>query len=114
VEFLVLGAFGHFVQSHWDSDWDIVVGLGIALFATDALALRVFQESLLTETPADTLQGTNLVGFGVRAVRFAGGSALTVFGIGTALFNRERRDGDSEPEGANAEEQSESKARVHR
>lgn len=94
-EFLIFWALRRSIQSHWDGHGDIVVGLGIAIFTSDAFTLGVFQVSLFTETAADTLEGTNLVWFRVRAVRNAGGSALPIFGIDTALFNRERRDGDS-------------------
>lgn len=95
VEFLIFWALRRSIQSHWDGHGDIVVGLGIAFFTSDAFTVRVFQVSLFTETPDDTLEGTNFVWFRVRAVRNAGGSALPEFGIDTAFFNRERRDGDS-------------------
>lgn len=114
VEFLVLWALSGWSTHHRDGDGNIVVSLGIALFRADTLAVSVFQVSLFTETPADTLQGTEFVWLRVRAVRYTGGSAGAIFGIGTALLNGERRDGDSEPEGANAEKESEGKARVHR
>jgi hypothetical protein len=114
VEFLALWALSGWDTHHRDGDGNIVVSLGIALFRADALAVSVFQVSLFTETPADTLQGTDFVLLRVRAVRYTGGSAGAIFGIGTALLNGERRDGDSEAEGANAEKESESKARVHR
>jgi hypothetical protein len=114
VEFLVLWALSGWSTHHRDGNGNIVVGLSIALFRADALAVSVFQVSLFTETPADTLQGTDFVLLRVRAVRYTGGSAGAIFGIGTALLNGERRDGDSEPKGANAEKESESKARVHR
>jgi hypothetical protein len=114
VEFLVVGALGIVVHGHWDGNGDIVVGLGFTIFNSDAFTISIFQVSFLTETAADTLEGTNRVWFGVGAVRNAGRSTLLVFGIGTAFFNWKSRDGDSEPESTNAEQQRESKARVHR
>lgn len=117
VEFFVRRAFRDLRHAHGHGHGNIVVGLGIALFRAHAFTVGVLQVSGFTETPADTLEGTDVIGLRVRAVRNAGGSACQVFGIRTALsrlIDGERRDGDSEPEGTNAEQQRESKARVHR
>jgi hypothetical protein len=100
-------------QSGWFLHWDFRVGRGIAILRTHALALGVLQESLVTETAHDALERTNLGRFRVGAIRNACGSALGELGIRAALVGKSR-DGNSEPEGANAEQQRESKARVHR
>jgi len=109
VEFLVGWALGD-DDVFWHGNGEFVVGFGITLFRTHAFTVGVFQESFLTETPYDALEGTNLVWLRVGAVWNAGGTTSAVFGIGSAF----RRDGESKPEGANAEQQRESKARIHR
>jgi len=97
----------------WFLHGDSWVSRCLALFWTYAFALGVLQISCRTETAADTLEGTNFGQLGIGAVRYTSGSTSEVLSIGTAL-RWERRDGDSEPEGANAEQQTESKAKGHR
>jgi len=90
-------------------------GLCIAVFRTHTFAVGIFQVSGLTETSRDALEGTEFGFFRFGTVRYTSGSAFQEFFIWTAFsFHRERRDGSSEPEGANAEQQRESKASVHR
>jgi hypothetical protein len=108
LEFFIVGAL-----RDNDSLRDFV-GSGLAFMRAHAFTLSVFQESLLTETPDDALEGTNFGRFRISTIRYAGGSAREELGVRAAFLFGKSRDGDSEPEGANAEQQRESKARVHR
>lgn len=114
LEFFVVRARGE-AGSRRDLLVDFWVGLTIALVRLDTLALRVLQESLLTETPDDTLEGTGRAGVGIGAGWSAGRTALKILSVGTASFIHWKSwDSDSEADGGEAKEQSESKARVHR
>jgi hypothetical protein len=86
---------------------------GLALFGEHAFALLVFQVSLLTETADHALQGADLGRHWVGTIWDTSRSAGEELGVGTAFFGKSRG-GDSERKGANAEQQRESKARVHR
>jgi hypothetical protein len=88
---------------------------GLAFFHAYTFTFGVLQESLVTETTDDALEGTESWLLGVSAIWYAGGSTSQKFGIGTAfLFGGKSRCGDSEPEGTNAEQQHVSKAKGHR
>jgi hypothetical protein len=83
---------------------DFVV-TGLAFFHAYAFTFGVFQESLVTETTDDALEGTKGGLLGVGTIWYAGGSASQKFGIGTAFFiDGKSRCGDSEPEGTNGQQ----------
>lgn len=91
------------------------MGWGLAVLRSHTFALGVLHEAFLAETAHDALVGTQRGGFRVGTIWDAGGSAVGETGISTAfLIYWKSRDGNSEPEGTNAEQQRESKARVHR
>jgi hypothetical protein len=113
LEFFIVGALRE-LTVRWELHGDVMVGLGVAFLRAHAFTVGVFQESLLTETPHDALIGANFVRCRMGAIRYASGSAGHELCVFTAFLIRKSRDGDSEPEGANAEQQRESKARVHR
>jgi len=113
VEFLVVGAFREGV-GHGELHGDFVVGSGIAFVREHAFTLGVLQVSLRTETTDDALKGTHFVFFRMGAIRDASGSAGLEFHIRTALGFGKSRGGDSSANGANAEQQHESKAKGHR
>jgi hypothetical protein len=79
---------------------------------THAFAVEVLQESLLTEAAGHTQLGTDLGHLGAGASWRTDGSTVVEFRVGAAL--RSRWFSDSEPEGANCEQQRESKAKGHR
>jgi len=87
----------------------------IAIAFGNAFAFGVLQEPFLTETAHDALHGTHIRFFRISAGRDAGRAANAELGIGAAsLVYWEGRDGHSEPEGTNAEQQHESRAKGHR
>jgi len=79
-----------------------------------AFTLGILQETFLTETADDALHHAWSSESRICAIWYARGAAMGEFGIGAAFLFRKSRDGNSEPEGGNAEQQRESKARVHR
>jgi hypothetical protein len=117
VEFLVGWAFRD-VVGQGELHGDFVVGSGIAFVREHAFALSVLQVSFLTETADDALKGTHFGFFRMGAVGDAGGSAGSEFLVQTALGvfrgHGKSRSGDSSANGANAEQQNESKAKGHR
>lgn len=117
VEFLVGWARRDFV-GQGELHGDFVVGSGIAFVREHAFALSVLQVSLLTETADDALKGTPFGLFRISAIRDAGGSTGTEFLVHAALGvfrgHGKSRCGDSGANGANAEQQRESKAKGHR
>lgn len=86
---------------------------GLAFFREHAFAHVVFQVSLLTETADHALQGAEWARHWVGTIWDTSRSTGEEFGVGTAFFGKSRG-GDSERKSANAEQQRESKARVHR
>lgn len=83
---------------------DIVV-TGLAFFHANTFTFGVLQESLVTETTDDALEGTKGWWFGFGTIWYASGSASQKFGIGTAFFiDGKSRGGDSEAEGANSQQ----------
>lgn len=108
LEFFIVGALGNF-EVHGG-----FLGSGLAFMRAHAFTLGVLQESLFTETADDALEGTNCGFFRMGASWCACGTACLENGMSAAFLFWKSRDGDSEPEGANAEQQRESKARVHR
>jgi hypothetical protein len=108
IEFFIIGTLWN------DECLGEFLGSGLAFVRAHAFALGVLQESLLTETADDALEGTHFGRFRIGTIRYTGGSTGLENGIGTAFFFRKSRGGDSERKGANAEQQRESKARVHR
>jgi hypothetical protein len=98
LEFFVVGALGDF-EFHGG-----FLGSGLAFLRAHAFTLGVLQESLLTETVHDALEGTEFGWFRIGAIRHAGGAACQENGISAAFLFWKSRDGDSEPEGANAEQ----------
>jgi len=88
---------------------------GVAFLRSHAFSIGVLQESFLTEAADHTLESTHFRWFGIGAIRYACGSAIEKFGVGAAsLINWKSRFGDSEPEGANGEQQHGNKAKGHR
>jgi hypothetical protein len=98
LEFFVVGALGDF-EFHGG-----FLGSGLAFLRAHAFTLGVLQESLLAETVHDALEGTEFGWFRIGAIRHAGGAACQENGISAAFLFWKSRDGDSEPEGANAEQ----------
>jgi len=98
LEFFVVGALRDF-EFHGG-----LLGSGLAFLRAHAFTLGVLQESLLTETVHDALEGTEFGWFRIGAIRHAGGAACQENGISAAFLFWKSRDGDSEPEGANAEQ----------
>ena len=98
LEFFVVGALGDF-EFHGG-----LLGSGLAFLRAHAFTLGVLQESLLAETVHDALEGTEFGWFRIGAIRHAGGAACQENGISAAFLFWKSRDGDSEPEGANAEQ----------
>jgi hypothetical protein len=98
LEFFVVGALGVF-GFHGG-----FLGSGLAFLRAHAFTLGVLQESVLTETVHDALEGTEFGWFRIGAIRHAGGAACQEMGISAAFLFWKSRDGDSEPEGANAEQ----------
>jgi hypothetical protein len=82
---------------------DFVVRL--AFLRAYTFTFGVLQETFLTETTDHTLEGTHCRWFGMSTIRYAGGSTSQKDGVGTAFFiDGKSRGGDSEPEGAGAEQ----------
>jgi len=98
LEFFVVGALGNF-EFHGG-----FLGSGLAFLRAHAFTLGVLQESFLAETVHDALEGTQFGCFRIGAIRHAGGAACHENGISAAFLFWKSRDGDSEPEGANAEQ----------
>jgi hypothetical protein len=117
LEFFIVWACWH-GSSHWDLHREFGAGLAITFWEGDAFALVVLQVSFLTETAGDTLEGTDWTWMHVFAIgtgRGACGAAFEELCIGTASFiGGKSWDGNSEADGGKAEQQRESKARVHR
>jgi hypothetical protein len=113
LEFFIVRAHWRMVGG-WDLHWD-VGHWGIAFMREHAVTIEVLHESVLTEAAIDALEGAGLGCFRIGTIWHACRPTLDEFGIQAAfLINRKSRDGNSEPEGGNAEQQRESKARVHR
>lgn len=89
---------------------------GIALLGWHAKTTRVSQMSLLTEASDDAVLGTDRAGMRIGAGRSTSRATSLEFFIVWALRElfRKRRSGESDAENGNAEQQRESKARVHR
>jgi hypothetical protein len=117
IEFFIVWARWH-GSSHWDLHREFGAGLAVTFWEGHAFALFVLQVSFPTETAADTLEGTDwtwMHEFAVGTGRGACGATFEELCIWTASFiGGKSRDGNSEADGGKAEQQRESKARVHR